>query len=143
MTEALEHITITSGASRRSPRTEVSNEIVGALRADIAARRRLIGSPWAVSLHQTPEGGHVFDLTYNGMAAARCWLCLHSHISNSMWTSALTGRLDPEVLIRQPKSTPWLAAALLPAAISLGLISPVVLMELGDLERCVAWALIE
>ena len=77
------------------------------------------------------------------MAAARCWLCLNAHVSKSMWAAALTGRLDPEVHVSQPKSTPWLAAALLPAAISLGLIDPGVLMELGDLERCVAWALIE
>ena len=50
------------------------------------------------------------------------------------------GKLWQHAQDREPPDLPWLAVHLLPYIAAL---SPETLMMLGDLERCLAWALIE
>jgi hypothetical protein len=89
----------------------------------------------------TPEGGHVYDLHHRGAHAIRCWLCVDAAMGDEMWSAAVAAK-HPWV-VSAPGRTPWLAVALMPAAIALGLSDPRALMAAGDLERCVAWALLE
>lgn len=136
-----EHITITSGASRMSARSEVADDVVASIRADLADRGGAIReSGWLVRLLPCPDGGHVYDLIYRGTLIVRCWLCLDDALSGDMWASARAAALDPGVRLHPPHGTPWLAAALAPSCLS----APrEAMLEVGDLERCVAWALIE
>jgi len=140
---ALEHVTITSGASRMSARSEVSDDAVDEVRSGLAAGGDL-GEGWSVSLLDVPDpkAGRVYDLLYQGQTLARCWLCLDKRASEDMWAAASSRGALPGTRLHRPRRTPWLAATLLPAAFLVP--DPVeVLMALGDLERRVAWALIE
>ena len=139
-TKAIEHITITTGASRRSPRSEVEDRVVDLVRAGIAAGGALWDSGWTVTLQPTPEGGHVYDLSYRGRDIVRCWLCTDRERSDAIWDAATAGPIIPGTRLHRPASTPWLAAALRPDAMAAG---TAVLMEVGDLERIVAWTLLE
>lgn len=140
---SIDHITLTTGAARMSARSEVDDRVLARVRADMAAGAALIATPWRVALLPTPEGGHVYDLTHGATAIARCWLCVDAAVSDAMWTSAQSGVADRLVRLSRPRGTPWLAAAIQPSAIEVALTRPAVLMEAGDLERVVAWALIE
>jgi hypothetical protein len=137
---ALEHITITTGASRLSPRSEVSDQIVDRIRAALAEDGHLWDTGWRVALLPTPEGGHVYDLIWRGVTVARCWLCVSSEVHESLWAAASASTLDPHAQLTRPRNTPWLAAALTAQALQ---VPADELMAAGDLERCVAWALLE
>ena len=139
----MEHITLTTGAARVSPRSEVGDHVVAAVRADLAAGRRLMDTPWRVSLFPTPPGGHVYELQHGDLKIARCWLCVDPRVSDAMWEAALSGAVDERVRLSRPRGAPWLAAAILPDAIEAALRHPALLMEAGDLERVIAWTLME
>lgn len=143
MTRAIEHITITTGATRMSPRSEVDDQVLARVRADMMADAPLMGTAWRVAVRETPAGGHVYDLTHAGAEIARCWLCVDRSVSDAMWEAAQSGVIDERVRLARPRGAPWLAAAILPGAITAALARPAVMMEAGDLERVVAWALIE
>lgn len=140
---SIEHITITSGAVRTARRSEMSDRAVDAARAAIAAGEPLADSPWRCLILQTPEGGRAFDLTYRGRPMVRCWLCLDDSVAEPMWEAATSGVIDPGVRLVRPRRAPWLAAALLPAAIEIAPVDPTVLMEAAEIEIIVAWALLE
>lgn len=126
---AIEHITLTTGAARMSPCSEVDDRVLARVRSDMAAGAPLMGTEWRATLLPTPEGGHVYDLTHDGAAVARCWLCVDPAVSEAMWDSAQSGVADQRVRLAPPRGTPWLAAAILPAAITIALSRPAVLME--------------
>lgn len=138
----IEHITVTSGASRMSSRDEVVDRVVDDLRTALADHGgAVVGSRWKVVLLPSPEGCHVYDLNYNGVHIVRCWLCLDRAHEANMWASAAASSMDPRVRLHPPRRRPWLAVALTPDAV---LRAPrEALMDAGDLERCVAWALME
>ena len=138
MTDAIEHITITTGATRMSPRSEVAPTIIARLRHAIRIRTPLYG--WTIVREASAEGTHVYRLEHGGAAVARCWLCTSAAASDATWEAAAAHVADERVVLHRPRGTPWLAAALLPGALQ---VSPDVLMQAGDLERCVAWALLE
>jgi len=49
----------------------------------------------------------------------------------------------PDVRLTKPAVPPWLAAGLLPDGMALLGNQSDLMLELGDFERCVAWALLE
>lgn len=137
----IEHITITTGASRLSARREVNADTIAFIRTALAEKDgRLDDSGWVVTIIPTPEGGHVYDLIYHGALLARCWLCVSDDVSDAMWGAASAQGILPGTRLHRPVTTPWLAVTLLPAAIA---VEPGILLQLGDLERCVAWALLD
>ncbi len=140
---AIEHITITTGAARMSPRTEVDTRVLLAVRRDMAAGRPLMGTPWTIAHQASPEGGRVYDLIHNGAAIVRCWLCLNRAASDAMWDAAQSGILDERVRLARPRGGIWLAAAILPGALVAMQADPSIIGEAGDLERVVAWAMLE
>lgn len=143
--ESLEHITITTGATRQSPRSEVGDHAVAEIRAALARDGKL-WSDWSVKLLPAPpgsSGAHVFDLFHRRRHIARCWLCENAATSKGIWEAAASSGFDPNVRLTKPRTTPWLAVALTVPGISVGMTEPSVLIECGDLERCVAWAILE
>jgi hypothetical protein len=143
MPKAIEHITITTGASRMSPRAEVNTGVMDIVRADMAAGRPLMGTEWRYHPLPTPAGGSAYDLTHDGTPIARCWLCIDPAVSDDMWEAASAAPLDERVRLTRPRAAPWLAAALRPEAVPAVMKAPAILVEAGDLERVVAWILLD
>ena len=143
MAREIEHITVTTGASRMSLRSEVSDAVVDWFRATLADGGS-VGLGWTVQLLPTPSGGYVYDLKFDRVSVARCWLCDDLEISAQMWDAASSGR-GHGVILRLPERTPWLAVALTvdPAKIVENFAIMMAISEVGDIERCVAWALLE
>lgn len=151
-TRYVEHITLATGHTRRSPRSEVADEVVTALacslRAAIAGAQ--VPVPYVTprcTLTATGEGrclvatvwgggddrGRPVPLVTIGVAThARCggqvWRLLHDH-------ALLPPRTDRD---RQPPA-PWCAARLEPGVA----LHREVDDWIGDYERCLAWAWIE
>lgn len=134
----IEHITLTTGAARRSARSEVADHVIAALRAALAEKGGKMRD-WTITLLAAPAGCHVYDLTWKSTLVARCWLCEDAAISKDVWTAAIQVA-PPGTRLHPPASVPWLAAALAPTALDAG---PEPVMMVGDLERCVAWAILE
>jgi len=141
MVKAIEHITITTGATRMSARSEVDDETVRHLQRAIAEGSPL-GDGWMYQAQPLLgcTQAWVFDLVCVGAPVVRSWLCADSKQTDAMWARASEEPIDERVVLHRPRGVPWLACALLPGALSIG---PEILMMAGDLERCVAWALLE
>jgi hypothetical protein len=137
MADFIEHLTLISGHTRRSPRFEVNSGTVDYIRDRIANREgKLDPTDWQVKLRPMPELKHsyVFDLYHSGERVVACYLCTHVEEHDGMWNAIKQAGLRGKA--KEPK-VPWLACAVI------GIAAPDVLMEAGDLERCVAWALME
>ncbi|WP_454917259.1 hypothetical protein [Xanthobacter sediminis] len=140
MTAEIEHVTVTTGGSRISPRSEVSNGVVALIRTSLADHEgQLADTGWRIDLIPSPPGGHIYDLIYRGARIARCWLCIDAEAADYIWLAATAGA-PAGTRLHRPMTLPWLAAGLMDGAVTAG---PDALMTAGDLERCVAWALIE
>lgn len=150
----LAHITSTTGDIRMSPRAEVSTEVIAFLRPLIERGGGQI--PHIPAWHldfwpRTAGGASVFQIaprrasepggTNPYIMAVACW---RADVSDDAWHQAHElARLVPGVpvlLAETPPAVPWLVVTLFPGALAL---RPDRLPQLADLERCVAWALIE
>mgnify|MGYP000854033267 CR=1 FL=1 len=143
MATHLAHLTLTTGHLRRSPRSEVSDDAMRGAREMIAGAT-LHG--WTVRmLPGMPPGSAAYDLLYDGRRVVACYLGIEAGPAAEMWGEMRRafGHLPLPPAI-QP-DTPWLAVMLVPDPIVAA--DPVafldVLVEAGNLERVVAWALLE
>jgi len=142
----MNHITLNTGHTRVSPRSEVVDDVVASLRPVIAQllQGEQVGIP-ATNTTLTAEipdtSGHnllavVWDskeqpLVLVGIGVSEAtplWEELHRSSLSALATS-------PD----SPPEEPWCAARLEPAAI----VNPAAMQWLGDFERCLAWAWIE
>ncbi len=137
---AISHLTLTSGHLRLSPREEVGADVIARFRPIIrTGAGRIAGLVITLDPPERP-GGRIYRLGWGPVAAVRAVLCWSGspEIAAAWWVEALgvepvaTGVVAPPV--------PWLAVAMLPAAMGL---APEQLGMLGDAERCVAWALLD
>jgi hypothetical protein len=63
-------------------------------------------------------------------------------LEQRLWGEASAYPILPGVRLTKPTALPWFAVGLLPDGMAL-LGEPDLMFELGDFERCVAWALLE
>jgi hypothetical protein len=150
--QAFEHITLTTGATRMSRRSEVGPGIPSKVARCIAAGGDLWAG-WSVTVETIlPDapgrdaagpGGWVFDALHSGRRVVRCWLCRLPELSDQLWEDASGQPLEGGVVLRRPRGVPWLAAWLDHENVVELIATPDVLMQAGDLERCVAWALLD
>jgi hypothetical protein len=146
MADEIEFITITTGATRLSRRTEIPGIAVDEVRAAIAEGRRLLDTGWSVRLRHAPDGCFAYSLVYDGQPVIACYLCVDRAQSDDLWTIA---SLAPNLLGRsmapKPTHVPWLASVLAPSDVIARdpLLLASLVREALDIERCVAWALIE
>jgi len=84
----------------------------------------------------------VFDLSHEGVEVARCFLAVTAASERDLWDQASAFPTLPNVRRTKPASLPWLAVGLLPDGMVLLGSRPEIMLELGDFERCVAWALL-
>lgn len=142
---AIEHVTMLTSHTRMSPRNEVSTEIIDHIRERIAMGDGKIDKEWSVEIVPSPDGGHVFDILFHGRIMVRCWLCTDEDYSAEMWRAAMSPK--PAHKGNRPKHIPWLAVEFAfqetDPILKHERIFKRIMQELGDLERCIAWALIE
>lgn len=147
MTAAIEHLTLSSGHTRRSPRSEVREEIIDRIRAALAAGGEDVGGGWSVRiLPGMPDGTAVYDLLHDGRRVVACYLGIDRARANDLWDQLdAVMPLAAGAVRRRPKRVPWLAV--MPAPDPAVLADPAafadILLEAGDLERCVAWAILD
>lgn len=140
MIRTFEHITITSGAVRMASRSAVSSHILPTIRPLIAGKAQ---HDYRVRFLDAPRGGHVFEIDWQQHMIVRCWLCLWRGVGDAMWDAASGASLDERVVLERPRSVPWLAAALVPDALGVAVQNPHIIGEVGNLEHCLAWPLID
>lgn len=147
--DTIQHITLTTGHVRHTPRREVTDatlRVMGDLLARMLASERPVPVPHVgpYSISGAASGGGLSaiiwangpppePITTIGVApqpdgSATLWNSLHQGLTTPVAT-------DPE---RCP-AAPWVAAGLHAAAVKY----PDAIGWLGDFERCLAWAWIE
>jgi len=136
----MEFITLTTGAASITLRSEVGDDIVRAIRAALAGDGELWAG-WSVKLDRH-AGWATFEVLHRGVALSRCFLCLSADASAELWELAEVIAPD-KVVLHRPRGVPWLAAAILPSALDIVQTRPLLLLQLADAERCVAWAVLE
>jgi hypothetical protein len=137
----IKHLTMLTGHVRSSPRSEVDQRTIDFIRGSLTDGSGALGATgWAVLRIDAPPGGFCFDLSMTGNEVARCWLATTAAAADAMWLAAQEMPRLPGVNPGQP-SLPWLAVGLLPDGMK-ALRSAIPIGQLGDLERCVAWALL-
>jgi hypothetical protein len=81
-------------------------------------------------------------VSHEGVEVARCFLAVTAASEQGLWDQASDYPKLPNVRLTKPASLPWLAVGLLPDGVVLRGSRPEIMLELGDFERCVAWALL-
>lgn len=158
MPDTLTHLTITTGDIARTTRADVDDGVIALLAPLIQTEGGAIPGPlpwfcdlwWPLSdAGERIPGAAVYQIapgradTPAGKApyvmAVCCW---REDASAAAWSQAqqLAAMMSPTRTLGSPWSAPWLAVAILPMALSL---SPDDLAALGDLERCLFWAIAE
>jgi hypothetical protein len=136
--KAVHHLTLTTGHVRLSPRAEVEPEVIRRIRGSLwNGSGALWDTGWAVLSLPDRPGGYVYELSFRGVEVARCWLAATDDAADRLWPTAARGH---QAAIRPP--APWLVVDLLPDGLVLLAKDPGRIGELGDLERCVAWAVL-
>ena len=143
----IEHVTLDSGHARRSARSEIDDEIVGALAAGldraIATKAREPIPGWApFSYNVTAKAGAAmvtlwregdpvvtFGIAADGKDSPKLWRLLHKGGAGKHATT-------PD----RPPAAPWIGARMEVGAAGT---PPLDLMLIEDFERCLAWAFIE
>lgn len=139
----IEHITILTGASRLSPRSEVAPTVIAQIRQRLHNGSGALWDGWSVrQITPTPAGCWVYDLSHGGERIAACWLCSDRASSETLWDIASRSGIGAGVRLHRPVHTPWLAAQLtIPPARIMDPRYQTVVYDCADVERCVAWAL--
>lgn len=148
----LTHLTLNTGHSRQSPRSEVGPEAIQFCRELIANGGGELLPPWRCVITRG-NGGAVFDVrrgkdqsavlcgvAWTPEGAQECWPAIERTYQQITDAMAQAGALTDEVahMPEMPEELPWLAVVLI-----LGTSSAEDLRWMADFERCLAWALIE
>lgn len=151
MTDALHHLTIDTGHLLATSRADVAEHVIAALQPLIDAEQGAVPATrlWLDLIRplgpdrRPRDGAAAFSLQVGrgGRVAATNVVCWRAEIADEAWRlvqaperAPLTGRV-----IRRPP-VPWLATTLHPGVAEL---DEGEIMALADVERCLAWTLIE
>lgn len=136
---SLHHVTINTGHLLISGRGEVMAETMEWLAPMVAAGR---GRPGDIPFAVERRGQGSALLRIGEPAAVWCGVCWEEERSREAW-EAMLALAHQSGVTQAPGSrppVPWLAVLTLPAMFTL---PPEQVMMLGDMERCLAWAVIE
>jgi len=146
----LTHLTSTTGHVARTPRADVADEVIALLAPIVAAGGGQVPHTPEWHLDLWPEAGWAAFQLARGPAsseagkrpyfmAVACW---QEDVTPEAWAQAhkLAQLAPPDQLPADPPPLPWLSVTLLPAVL---LLPRERIGMLGDLERCVAWTLVE
>lgn len=152
---SLAHLTLNNGHARQSPRSEVGEDTLALLTPLVAAGGGVLPAPfdtYHLTVVREPEqpGRATFTVAAlpEGNPLVTCFCCWQPQGEARFWAFVgafidgqrrdfLAGFL-PGGMPRRPQAVPWLAVLIWPGLA----LHPDAVGWLGDLERCVAWALI-
>lgn len=138
----MHHLTLMTGHTCLSPRTAVDDRTIDLIRPAVIAGRGTLGNTgWQIKMVSGSQpGGAAFECHSRGLWVVSCYMAWEPAGADEMWAAAMTHLL---VLpgIRRPPTLPWLAAAIMPGVLRLDAAD--LLFEVADLERCVAWTVLE
>ncbi|HWR36392.1 MAG TPA: hypothetical protein VN622_11035 [Clostridia bacterium] len=137
------HVTLTTGHGRRSPRSEVSDQVVAELENVIDwalhARESVIPGRPGYTINITDEGRCMIATIYtpDGMPLVTIGVAAHSLRGAAVWRMLHeTGSMEYATSPNEVPGEPWCAVRL-----DVGLpFYPEAAAWLGDFERCLAWA---
>lgn len=153
MIDRIYHYTVATGHGRWSPRSEVSDEAIDAIRKALATFCDLddLGDDDLLPTAEIVEGFEIrlpmlseagvwqYDVGRNGMIYAACWVILTPDQAAEAWPEIRRFADDEEVLC--PTACPRLPClAVMPMLHGSG--DRETWMAIADLERCVAWAIL-
>ena len=138
-------LTLNAGRTRRSPRSEVSDEALEQMRQmGLLEKKSVLPFPgWSMLLSKS-QGCHAFSLLRNDHEVVTCSLCVNAEKSEQLWSQVQSYwlKITDEVpfdfpTLECPTDAPWLAVILVDPLTTLS--AP----WLGNFERRMAWLLIE
>lgn len=136
------HLTLFTGHLRNSPRSEVHRDTIKFLRPYVMGAGGEIGDTgWTVRMVEgIAPGSCGFTLHHSGLWLLSCYMAWTTAADNPMWDVVKdVSKTD----LRKPDLVPWLAIHAMPDFPSIWFKAPHAIMEAGDLERCIAWTVIE
>lgn len=144
----MHHLILATGDCWWSPKKKIPKGVVARFRPVVRARKgRLDDTEWFVRmLPDTLPGAAAFECHYGGPVweggrwVATCYMAWTSSASKVQWAVALRHSLVARPGIRCPAS-PWLASDITPEGMLV--LSPDLVFQLCDLERCVGWAVLD
>ena len=138
-TPSLAHLTMNTGDLVHSPRDQVLPATVAWLAPLVRAGK---GEPAGIPFEVTRRGEGTALFVIGRPAAVACGVCWAEDRAAAAW-GAMLAVMGVQGVPAAPAGrppVPWLAVAFLPAMAAL---PPETLVKLGDMERCLAWTLIE
>ena len=142
------HLTLATGDCRWSSRSEVRDEAIAGIQPVVRAGVGPLGDTgWFIRMiaAETP-GGAAFECHHGaprelgGRWMASCYVAWRETAATKMWAAAMQHRPLVKPGLKRPP-LPWLAAAIMPEA--LFMLDPELMFQLGDLERCIGWAILD
>lgn len=136
------HLTLSTGHLRNSPRSEVHRDTIKYLRPYVTGACGEIGDTgWTVRMVEgIAPGSCGFTLHHSGLWLLSCYMAWTTDADMPMWDIV---KQVSKTTLPKPDTVPWLAVYFMPDFPLIGLKAPHAIMEAGDLERCIAWTVIE
>lgn len=137
------HLTINTGNSRQSPRSEVSAETLHILVPHIRLDKSVLpGGHWAILTDRRTPGCTAVSIMHNSADALRhvatVGVAWTDDGAAKIWSLMQSLAMQHRIPVRCVKpQSPSASVILLPDAT---LLPPDDLMQMGDLGRCLAWA---
>jgi len=141
MHNQLSHYTLNTGHGRLTDRCEVADDVLDFLRPIVEAGGGELPGGLRVMLTRGDQGGHMFTVYQGELPLVTCGLAVDGDQGTELWPALLS--LAEQLRLPRPKRAPpvpWLSVVILPG---LGLVDRDTAMAVADLERCLAWAIIE
>lgn len=150
----MEHLTLTTGHSRISTRSEVADKIIALVQRDLLPLAEFaipgVSAGWSVKLTRMAAAS-MFSIYHCGVPIVTCGLAMDARASDLVWRKLMSlhslshGCLetlpkDWPIEPSQPRAVPWLGVVLLPMV---AIVPSEDLGWLGDFERCLAWGIVE
>ncbi|WP_130821732.1 hypothetical protein [Rhizobium ruizarguesonis] len=136
------HLTLFTGHLRNSPRHEVPKNAIDKLMPYVmSAGGEIENTGWTVRMVQgVGPGSCCFELHHSGLWLFSCYMAWTNATSAPMWEVV---KEITKTSLPRPKYTPWLAIHAMPDMPLIMFKAPHAIMEAGDLERCIAWTVID
>lgn len=144
MNNELSHLTMTSGHINLSPRSDVCDEAIALLTPIIRAgggKVPIDDGNIAIAIARAKDGATI-QILCDAIPCILCALAWRPDTSSQWWDKLLEiARLSDVIapVLRQPPA-PWLGVIILPTCV---LLTREQMQMMGDLERCIAWTILE
>ncbi|WP_288430156.1 hypothetical protein [uncultured Agrobacterium sp.] len=140
--QTIAHLTLFTGHLHNSPRKEVPRWAIDTLMPYVmSAGGEIADTGWTVKMVQGVSPGSCgFTLHHSGLWLFSCYMAWNTTADKPMWEIV---KQISKTSAPKPKSVPWLAIHAMPSMPLIMLRAPHALSEAGDLERCIAWTVIE